>query len=144
MPLGAKKQTSGPSRLKKPARTEAMFDTIRPAEGQIRCAGYDKPNRATRETFFLTNAMADSMAIDGVSLTFDYFDMSGRPLHRTTRTVSVHLGAGETLNVGVSSWDRNNAFHYYLSPAPQRRASTPYKVVSTVNYVLRLRCGSAK
>lgn len=137
LPLGAKKQASGPTRLKKQAQTEEIFDTIRPAEGRIRCAGYDKPNRATRETFFLTNALEDSTDIDAVCLTFDYFDMKGRLLHSATHTIRVNLGAGRTLNVSVSSWDRNNAFHYYLSPAPQRRASTPYKVTSRIDYALR-------
>lgn len=134
LPCAAKKQSIGPTRLKKTPAVEILYDTIYPAEGTIICSGYDKPNRATRETFFITNGTADS--IEAVNLTFDYFDMNGRQLHSATHTVRVQLPAGQTRNVAVSSWDRNNAFHYMLSPAPTRRASTPYRVSSRVNFLL--------
>lgn len=137
--VSARKQTVGPVRLTRPVVVEARYDTIVPADGAIKCAGYDKPNRATRETFFITNSMPDSLAVDAVCLTLDYFDSDGRQLHSATHTVSVNIPAGETRNVSVPSWDRNNSFHYYLSPAPARRASTPYSVRSRIAYVLRRR-----
>jgi len=130
----AKKQTVGPRRLKKTPVAEVLYDTIRPTEGAIRCSGYDKPNRSTRETFFLTNTSPDTIC--GINLTFSYFDLKGRQLHSATHTVWILLPAGETRAVAVPSWDRNNAFHYELSPAPKRRASTPYRVSSRINYLL--------
>lgn len=135
----AKKQSVGPSRLKKdaPATDAIAYDTIVPAEGEIRCSGYDKPNRATRETMFLTNLLSDSIDIDAVNLTLDYFDLNDRQLHSATHTIFVHLPAGQTRSVSVPSWDRNNAFHYHLSPAPQRRPSSPYTVRSRLNFLLR-------
>lgn len=136
----ARKVKSGPSRLRRPAAAvEQLFDTIVPPRGLIACSGYDKPNGATRETFFLTNN--DSVDAEAVNLTLAYYDMKGRQLHSATHTVRTTIPAGATRNVGVGSWDRNNSFHYFRSPAPKRRASTPYGVKARVNYILRLRSG---
>lgn len=134
-PAVAKRQKTGPARLTRQSVEEQLYDTIRP--GAIRCSGYDKPNAATRETFFVTNL--DSVGIAGVALEFEYFDSGDRQLHRAAHTVMADIPAGETRAVSVPSWDRNNAFHYYLSQAPARRRSTPYKVRSKVEYVLRRR-----
>lgn len=130
----ARNQVVGPSKLKKAAQTEAMYDTIVPVKGEIVCAGYDKPNRATRETFFITNNRADTL--QGLNLTFEYSDLKGRQLHSATHTIKTTIAPCETRSVSVSSWDRNNAFHYYRSSAPKRRASTPYRVSSGVNFLL--------
>lgn len=140
LPLAARRQKTGPARLHKAPEPAVRYDTlVPPAPGAIRFSGYDKPNGATREMFFLTNLMPDSMDIDGVNVTFDYYDMKDRQLHSATHTLRVTLPAGRTRNVGVRSWDRNNSFHYFRSQPPRRRASTPYRVTSRVNYVLRLR-----
>ncbi|MCM1309780.1 MAG: FxLYD domain-containing protein [Bacteroides sp.] len=135
LPMSAKKQSVGPARLKKSAAIAAVYDTIIPPSGSIRIAGYDKPNPATRETFFLTNNSADS--IDALNLTIKYYDTAGRQLHQATHTVKVTLPPGETRNVAVPSWDCNNSFHYEKSPAPQRRQSTPYSVKVSVNLALK-------
>lgn len=135
IPLSAKKQAVGPSKLKKPAAAVELYDTIVPASGSIRISGYDKPNRATRETFFITNNSADS--IDAVSLTIKYFDTADRQLHVASHVVKVTLPPGETRNVAVPSWDRNNSFHYEKSPVPKRRQSTPYRVKISVNFALK-------
>mgnify|MGYP002747473240 CR=1 FL=1 len=138
LPAVARRTKSGPGRLSREAvAAEAVYDTIVPAAGLIRCSGYDKPNRATRETFFLTNT--DSLDVDAVNLTLDYFDSKGRQLHSATHTVRLTIPAGATRSVSVRSWDRNNAFHYVRSGAPKRRASTPFSVKARVNYLLRLR-----
>lgn len=139
LPLAARKQSVGPAKLRKTSAPEALYDTIYPTEGEIRCAGYDKPNRATRETFFLTNNTADSIDADAICITFEYLDLKNRQLHSVTHTVIIDLPHAQTRNVSIPSWDRNNAFHYELSTAPARRASTPYRVRSRVNYLLRRR-----
>ncbi len=135
----AKRQKTGPGRLTRQAveqpAPEVLYDTIRP--GAVRCSGYDKPNSATRETFFVTNL--DSIDIAGVAVEFDYFDAQDRQLHRAAHTVIIDIPAGQTRSVSVPAWDRNHAFHYYLSGAPARRRSAPFKVKSTVSYVLRRR-----
>lgn len=139
----AKRRKSGPSKLTR-TRAEAEmqaeapvepFDTIRP--GFIRCSGYDKPNSSLRETFFVTNL--DSLGVAGIGLEFEYYDMEGRQLHRASHELAIDVPAGETRAVSVSSWDRNNAFHYYRSEAPKRRRSSAYKVKSRVLYVVRRR-----
>ncbi len=134
LPVAARRQVVGPTKLKKTAPVEALYDTIVPAKGEIVCAGYDKPNRATRETFFITNNTADTL--QGINLTFEYSDLKGRQLHSASHTIKTALVPGETRNVSISSWDRNNSFHYYLSPAPKRRPSTPYRVSSRINFLL--------
>lgn len=140
----ARRRRTGPAKLRREAAEATtaatlpqIYDTIVPAAGLISCAGYDKPNSATRETFFITNA--DTLDLECVNLTLEYFDMKGRQLHSATHSVSVELPAGQTRSVSVPSWDRNNAFHYFRSAAPKRRRSTPYSVKARVNYLLRLR-----
>lgn len=134
---GAKRQKTGPGKLAREQSAEPVivYDTIRP--GMVRCSGYDKPNSATRETFFITNL--DSVDIAGVGLVFEYSDTQGRQLHRVAHTILADIPAGQTRSLSVPSWDRNNAFHYFRSNAPQRRRSTPYQVTSRVDYVLRRR-----
>lgn len=138
LPAVARRHKTGPAKLTRQLdadSAEQLYDTIRPAH--IRCSGYDKPNSATRETFFVTNL--DSVDIAGVGLEFEYFDTNDRQLHRAAHSVMTEIPAGETRVVSVPSWDRNNSFHYYLSQSPARRRSTPYKVKSRVDYVLRRR-----
>lgn len=135
LPVSTKKQSIGPSKLKKPVAVVELYDTLTPREGDIVCSGYDKPNRANRETFFVTNNTTDT--VSELNLTFTYFDLQGRQLHSATHSVTVLLPPGETRNVSVRSWDSNNSFHYELSPAPKRRASTPYRVRSRINFLLK-------
>lgn len=127
--LSARRQRTGPSRLIPPP-AESVYDTIAAPEGSLRFSGYDKPNSATRETFFVTNLTEDSIPIEGFIVELEYSDMRGRRLHCATHCVMVSLSAGETQMVSVPAWDRNHAFHYYRSPAPVRRPSTPYRVSS--------------
>lgn len=137
--LAARKQRTGPARVaaETSASAEVEFDTIVPPPDAVRLSGYDKPNNAVRETFFITNLMPDSLDIEAVNVTLTYLDMSGRILHEASHTVRASVPAAQTRNVSVPAWDRNRAFHYFRSAAPARRASTPYKVVSQVNYIIR-------
>lgn len=122
-------------RLKKTAVPVEIYDTVRAP--QLRFSGYDKPNAASRETFLVTNL--DSLEINGLAVEFVYFDMEGRQLHRASHRLITDIPAGETRMLSVPSWDRNHAFHYFRSPAPKRRSSTPYRVKSDASYVLRLK-----
>lgn len=123
-------------RLKKIATPPVeIYDTVR--QPQLRFSGYDKPNAALRETFLVTNL--DSLDIDGLAVELEYFDMEGRQLHRALHRLTINIPAGETRMVNVPTWDRNHAFHYFRSPAPKRKPSTPYRVKSSASYVLRFR-----
>lgn len=136
----AKKQRTGPARIRAvetvvaKADTIAPYDTIVPEEGSVRLSGYDKPNAAVRETFFITNHTDRNLM--AVSITLTYSDMKGREMHEATHCVRADIPAGATRNVGVRSWDANRSYHYYRSAAPKRRASTPYRVASRVNFVV--------
>lgn len=133
----ARKVRSGPAKLRRNAAPVERYDTVVDVASTLACSGYDKPNGATRETFFITNT--DTLCVDAVNLTLDYFDMKGRKLHSATHTVRVELPPGQTRNVSVRSWDINNAFHYFRSQAPKRRASTPFGVKARINYGLRVK-----
>lgn len=145
-PLGAKRVRTGPTRTPsaasapKTAETQSIAqqtDTVAaPEAGTVKLSGYDKTLRANRESFFVTNALPDSSTIIALDLTFDYCDMSGRQLHKVTRTVRCDIPFGETRNLSVASWDKQHTFYYYLSPAPARSAGTPFRVTSTVERVV--------
>lgn len=133
---GARKHSTGPARVSVPPRVETPCDTIFPSGTQVRLSGYDKPNSATRESFFATNAHPDSVHITELGIIFTYYDMQGRQLHEQQRKVPCSLPPGATRQLTVPSWDRNNAFHYHLSQPPLRRQSTRYRVSSRVIYAL--------
>lgn len=132
---GAKKIHSGPSKVTVAAPVEEA-DTIRTGLEGIVLSGYDKPNQATREAFFVTNRHADSLTVAELNITLTYSDLQGRMLHQATRSIKCHIPAGATRRVEIPSWDRNCSFHYFRSPAPKRRPSTPYRVTSSINYLL--------
>lgn len=144
--LSARKQRTGPQQLHPvPAQSERVepqpvpFDTVfSPSKSEIRFSGYDKPNRATRETFFVTNNLLDSVTIVEIEVTFTYSDMQDRMLHRASQVIKCDIPHGETRKLSVRSWDANNAFHYFRSTPPQRRASSPYKVSSAVKKAIVL------
>lgn len=132
----ARKQHTGPSRVTAPSAEIEAFDTIRTHLDSIRLSGYDKPNHAVREAFFVTNSHPDSIEITEINVTLTYLDLKGRMLHEVTRTIKCQVPAGKTRRIEIPSWDRSCAFHYYRSATPKRRASTPYRVSSHLNYVL--------
>lgn len=121
-------------KLRKSSPTAERYDTVRSAH--LRFAGYDKPNAAQRETFFVTNL--DSVAIDGFAVELEYFDAADRQLHKRTAVVNENIPGGETRSVAVPTWDCNHAFHYFRSPRPPRRQSAPYSVTIKPLYALRL------
>lgn len=140
---GARRTRTGPARtpivapVSSQQRDVSEADTIvAPADSLIRLSGYDKTLRANRESFFVTNELPDSVTVIELCLTFDYMDLSGRQLHRLTRTVKCDVPSGQTRNLSVPSWDKQHTFYYYMSPAPRRVQATPYMVRSTVERVV--------
>lgn len=134
--LYAKRQRTGPARLVPIEEQAEVPDTIVPPDSTLVFSGYDKPNSALRETFFVTNQLPDSVTVLELNVTLTYFDMQGRMLHRVTHNVKSVIPPGQTRNVSVPAWDRNRAFHYYKSTPPSRRPSTPFRVSSSLNYVI--------
>lgn len=114
--------------------TAAPPDTLVPAAGQVMFSGYDKTLTANKESFFVTNRM-DSLAIMEICVEFDYTDMTGRQLHHATHRVRCDIPPGQTRQLTVPAWDKQHAFYYYRSVAPQKRPGTPYKVKSELKSV---------
>ncbi len=137
---GARRQRTGPSQLRPeslPQEEAIVVDTIAVDSGAIRLSGYDKPNSAAYETFFITNLMPDSLAVGGIIVTLTYLDMSGRQLHERVATVMTDIPPGQTRAARIPTWDLNRAFHYFRSSPPQRRISTRYQVRARVTHILR-------
>ncbi len=109
-----------------------QFVAVSPDSVAVSLAGYDKPQRSSRESFHAINS--DTVWIGALALTFTYFDISGQMLHRAARRVAADLPPGETRLVTVPSWDRQRAF-YYIHSAPQRTAGTPYEVTIDIDTV---------
>lgn len=93
-------------------------------------AGYDKPLRARREAFFITNNRCDSLL--GADVRIDYSDTRGRPLHNRTEHIDCLLAPGETRHFTLPTWDTQGSFYYIRSTPPKRVAATPYSVRFTV------------
>lgn len=137
-----------PAQARRPAPTvraaEPVCDTLRGPECRaLQVSGFDKPLRAVRESMFVTNTSADSVAGFGIEIT--YSDMRGRQLHKASHDVSTEIPAGETRRVEVRSFDRSGLFHYRLSPAGRRAAqATPFDVRVRVTYILTNRKDTVK
>ena len=97
-------------------------------------AGYDKPLRSRRETFFVTNNADKS--VEGMAITITYFDRSRRQLHQRPANIRIDIPAGETRQAVLKSWDTQQAFYHINSPVPSRaQQATPYEVKITVDTI---------
>ena len=106
----------------------ATVDTIdAPPAHTVDINGYDKPLRSSRETFFATNNGKQTIA--GMAFTITYLDSSGRQLHKAHHNTSSEIPAGETRQIAVRSWDKQQSFYYTRSTVPVRASqATPYDV----------------
>jgi hypothetical protein len=140
IPLSAKKIKTGPAsahlKVEKiaTAATAADCDTIFAPVDFLTLSGYDKTNAALTEAFFVTNN-SDSLIVKSLGITLTYSDMTDRQLHEATHTVNCDIPPRQTRQLAVPSWDRQHSFHYFRSVAPKRKASTPFKVSSAINWV---------
>ncbi len=133
--IAAQAQQTTRKRLKKSERVEAVstvtvaYDTIAgtEAETMAQITGYEKPLRASRETFMLRNLSAKRLVEGEFELT--YYDMKGNMLHRRTVRTRLDIPAGERRMVSLRPWDVNRMFYYHLN-RPQRTSAqaTPYAV----------------
>lgn len=115
------------------ARTETTAsDTIVPDSSAcpISVAGYDKPLRSSRETFFITNRTPHDIL--GLRMRIEYSDIHGRTLHQRELFIPIDLPSGATRQASVKSWDVQKSFHYRLSPKPKRSDGTAYDVKCSV------------
>lgn len=118
------------------AEAAAAPDTLRGAVcDSIHLNGYDKPLRASVETMFITNGLADS--ISAVGITVEYLDLKGRKLHSRSECVRVELTPGDTRMVQLPTWDKNHSFFYAGGQHPRTSGVTPYRVRLSANYIVK-------
>lgn len=116
---------------KKPEVVAAVIDTlVMPPSTVAAIYGYDKPLRARSEVFFVKNNSADD--INAMSLSLNYYDTSGRLLHRRSHRLAVAVPPGETRRAEIPTWDTNYSF-YYKGSRPPRVSATPYNVTCTID-----------
>ncbi len=113
-----------------------LNDTIFSPGDSLVVVGYDKLLRSARETFFVVNN--SSCHLKAISLTLTYYDMKGRMLHSRTAEIECNIPGGETRQLSLPSWDVQQLFYFYASPAP-RRAATPYKVTYDIGYAIAIK-----
>ena len=104
-----------------------------PDSGAVVLRGYDKPLRARRETVLAVNNSSDT--IEALYVTFSYFDMNGRMLHRRSLRLPEVLPPQQTRMLTFPSWDTQNTYRYHLSAPAPRSAAVPYKVTVKVDSV---------
>lgn len=109
---------------------EAPGDTIAVAEGDFTLAGFEKPLRSRRESFFVTNNTDHDIIALRVKLI--YYDLDDRMLDSRIVDADVDLAAGETCRVYIRAWDLQDVFYYYRSARPRSGVATPFKVAVTV------------
>lgn len=110
---------SNASKASATEKTATPVDTIvNPEAHTVDINGYDKPLRSRRETFFVTNNSKKEVAAIAVTLT--YSDKAGRQLHQQKKNVDVEIPAGETRQVSIPSWDKQQSFYYVRSTVPTR------------------------
>lgn len=102
---------------------------------QISFSGFDKPQGSSSESFFITNGTDRMMT--GITLYIEYLDQSGRMLHKQMLNLSCAIPPGETRQVNYKSWDRQNTFHYILSPASKRGGEAFTVRFDPVSFYLR-------
>ena len=77
----------------------------------IRISAYDKPLRSLRETFFVTNTLADTIVSVSVGLTYTALADTAM-LHRREATVGCVIPPGETRQLYLTAWDRQFTYYY--------------------------------
>lgn len=107
-------------------------DTITPGPADVTLSGYDKPQRTTRETFFMTNGTSHHILRAVISIS--YFDTDSLLLHSRSVTVSTDIPAGETRSVSIPSWDRQQSFRY-VGSRRSRTPAIPYFVRQSVDTI---------
>lgn len=113
-----------------PSETVAEGDSVDVAEGDFILAGFEKPLRSRRESFFVTNNT--DRDIISLRVRLIYYDLDDRMLDTRTVDAAVDVAPGETSRVYIRAWDLQDVFYYYRSARPRSGVATPFKVSVTV------------
>lgn len=87
---------------------------------------------------FVTNHARKT--IRRIIMHLEYLDMQGRQLHRRRVEAPCEIPPGETRQIDVQTWDRQNTFYYYRTATGRgRTAATPYRVRCRVDTLILIR-----
>ena len=105
----------------------APAPVLAPGPEVFKITGYDKPLRSRRETFFASNHSDRAVT---------YLDADRKMLHRRQISVPCDIPAGETRNLSIQSWDKQQSFYFVRSTVPSRTdQATPYDVTISVDTI---------
>lgn len=93
----------------------------------VRIFGYDKPYSASKESVFVTSALAGD-TITALTVQIDYLTIGNDNLHSRTLGLSCVIPPGKTSRLQFPSWDATHTFYYYRTPPARTPNLTPYKV----------------
>lgn len=113
-----------------PSEAVIEGDSVDVAEGDFTLAGFEKPLRSRRESFFVTNNT--DRDIISLRVRLIYYDLDDRMLDTRTVDAAVDVAPGETSRVYIRAWDLQDVFYYYRSARPRSGVATPFKVSVTV------------
>lgn len=113
-----------------PSEAVVEGDSVDVAEGDFTLAGFEKPLRSRRESFFVTNNT--DRDIISLCVRLIYYDLDDRMLDTRTVDAAVDVAPGETSRVYIRAWDLQDVFYYYRSARPRSGVATPFKVSVTV------------
>ena len=105
-------------------------DTIAVSESDFTLAGFEKPLRSRRESFFVTNNTDRN--IISLRVKIIYYDLDDRMLDSRVVDATVDVAPGETCRVYIRAWDLQEVCYYYRSARPRSGVATPFKVAVTV------------
>ncbi len=112
----------------------APAPVLAPGPEVFKITGYDKPLRSRRETFFASNH--SDRAVRRIAVTVTYLDADRKMLHRRQISVPCDIPAGETRNLSIQSWDKQQSFYFVRSTVPSRTdQATPYDVTISVDTI---------
>lgn len=117
-------------------KAEACDTLVGPDSAQVRLSGYDKPQRSTTESLFVSNL--SERRLRRLSLTVTYTDMQGRQLHAARVSLPCDIPAGETRRLYWRAWDRQQSMCYRLSVRSRQSRAAIYNISCSLDSAIFL------
>ncbi len=106
--------------------------TLAARDSDFTLFGYEKTLRSRTEAVFVTNRTA--VPVTAIIFQAKYSTISGHELHSRRVRVPTMLSPGQTLQIVFPAWDKQQVWHYRLSPPSARsRQATPFDVAIAVD-----------
>lgn len=117
-------------------KAEACDTLVGPDSTQVRLSGYDKPQRSTTESLFVSNH--SDRRLRHLSLRVTYTDMQGRQLHAAKVSLPCDIPAGETRRLYWRAWDRQQTMCYRLSVRSRQSRAAIYNISCSLDSAIFL------